>query len=1111
MSKDRGVLRLALGYDSLRENAMTPSQTEEFTGLLSRLASIRTRWLAIDTFRGSSLLIASAAGLLATALVLDRVWPLPVGALYTINCAALAAITLVLALAILRPLFRRRSDESIAIHIEDAYSNLDGQLINAVQLGKSSLVSSNPFTSLVVRNNCHQLEQVNFVPALPWRTLKSPAVLCVLAVALVAIYGTQYPDHFQNSLQRYLSPSSGIAPLTATVIDSVEPGNAVLLSGTDLLVRAKLSGDPPSQLVLRVGTEKNWRELTDPTIDSRGRAQWSLPHITRAMDYQVVAGDAISQIFHIELTETPGVESLDIALSFPEYTKREPERKEAHGGNIEALVGTEVKLLMHANKALDSAGLHRSNSDPLPLSLAEDRITASGSFKIVENETYWFVLADTTGNPNVDPVKFSIVALKDQSPSVQLVSSKEQVNLRPAETLKVPFAAVDDYGIAAARLKMEVTRAFDRSTQSLDPVALKIATVRADLADEFAISAVKLKLVDGDVLRYQIEVEDAIGQSALSSTRAVQIIRPGSGREDLKAKQDSDLDRLKELITRQQENLLSTQELAGQVGVLSVVDDLDLLTAEQMKIRHHAARLADELSPAMSREMGELKQLARKEMSEAVEALDDAGKTSRRSSKRRHLLEASLIQEEIVKKLLRLAAMGVALVDATEKSRKKVEIPKAQTTDEDKQKSLDAFKKKLTDFYKEQKANLLDTQKLLDLPEDSDEAAKLARKVIERQRLAKNLVREAKDMTETLKEKEITNEHLIERMDDVFRAVEDAVKAAERKDVRRTLLKEEMAILMADAIPDNGEAFLTQGSGGKTKWDFEDWPEEERPETKLPPIPPDLHDTLGELIDAQDELAEDEDDMQSQMQYGATDNTGLIGGDGGPLSHMTAKGRSGNTKPKNNEVGGRSGSGRTGKSSGEFVEDVDVAKEGRETEDRYTKEQEMEGFVKSRGEKKRSGGSTSAGGKMSDEATDFGLRGDSQVRWSKQRLEIQEKQDDLRLKTELFAQRLKDIMGTPDFDVNSALLLMQEVEADLSGGRFDHAVRKQILASRHLKKLRRSLAAHIARTEAESNGEGPKKTSVARKDDPLREKFPEEYRKMIEAYYKALSEAEGRP
>lgn len=1090
---------------------MTPVQTEEFTGLLSRLASIRIRWLAIDTFRGGSLVIASAAGLLLCALFLDRIWPLPAAGLYSIDCAVVATIISVLFLALLRPVFRRRSDESIAIHIEDSYRNLEGQLINAVQLGKSSLLSSNPFTSLVVRKNCHQLEKVDFSPALPWRKLKSPTISCVLAIALAAAYGIQYPDHFQNSMKRYLFPSRGIAPLTATIIDSVEPGDAILLSGTDLVVRAKLSGDPPSQLFLRVGTEKNWRELTDPTIDAQGRPQWSLPHITRAMDYQVVAGDAISQIFHIELTETPGVKSLDIALSFPDYTNRAPEQKEAHGGNIEALVGTEVKLLLHANKPLKSAELRRSNSDLLTLSLAEDKITASGTFTIVGNETYWFVLADTAGNPNVDPVKFSIVALKDQSPSVQLISSTEEVKLRPDEILKAPFAALDDYGIAAARLKVEVTRAFDRSTQNLDPVALKIAVVRADLTDEFTISALKLKLLDGDVLRYQIEVEDAIGQSALSATRAVQVIRPGSSREGLKAKQNSDLERLKELLTRQQENLVSTKELTDQVGVLSVVDDLDVVTAEQMKIRHHAARLADELSPAMSREMGELKQIARKEMTEALEALDDAGKTSRRSSKRRHLLEASLIQEEIVKKLLRLAAMGKDLVDATEKARGKVEIPKDPTTDEDNQKSLDAFKEKLTNFYKEQKANLLDTQKLLNLPEDSDEAAKLARKVIERQRLVKDLVREAKDMTETLKEKEITNEQLIERMDDVFRAVSDAVKAAERKDFRRTLLKEEMAILMADAIPNNGEAFLTQSSGNKTKWDFEDWPEEERPETKLPPIPPDMHDTLGELIDAQDELAEDEDDMQSQMHYGATDSEGLIGGDSGPLSNMMAKGRSGNTKPKNNEVGGRSGSGRTGKSSGEFVEEVDVAKEGRETEDRYTKEQEMAGFVKSQGEKKRSGGSTSSGGKMSDEATEFGLRGDSQVRWSKQRLQIQEKQDDLRLKTELFAQRLKEIMGRPDFDVNSALLLMQEVEADLSGGRFEHAARKQILASRHLKNLHRSLAAYVARTEAESNVEGSKKTSVARKDDPLREKFPEEYRKMIEAYYKALSEADGSP
>ena len=380
---------------------------------------------------------------------------------------------------------------------------------------------------------------------------------------------------------------------------------------------------------------------------------------------------------------------------------------------------------------------------------------------------------------------------------------------------------------------------------------------------------------------------------------------------------------------------------------------------------------------------------------------------------------------------------------------------------------------------------------------------------MERQRLAKKLAREARDMTKVLAEEEITNEELVERMDDVFRAASDAAKAAEKKETRRTLLKEEMAILMASSIPDNGEAFLG-GNGSKTKWDFEDWPEEERPETKLPPMAPDMHDTLGELIDRQEELEEDTDEMQSQMHFGATDNTGLIGGDGGPLSNMMGKGRSGNTTPKNNEVGGRAGSGRTGKSSGEFVESVDVAKEGRETEDRYTKEQAMEGFVKSKGDKKRAGGSTSSGGKRSDEATEFGLRGDAAINWSRQRMKLQGQQDDLRLKAELFANRLKQLLGRADFDVNAALLLMQEVDVDLTGGRFDHAVRKQVAALRHLKNFRSRAAAYTGHTETTTDAtEKPKGQSVQR-DDPLREKFPDEYRRMLREYYKALSEAAGK-
>lgn len=1086
---------------------MTALHVPEFKKLLARLASVRVRCRAIDILRRSMLLVGFVVPVVLIALLIDRLFHIGSAALLAIDGLALAAFLAYSFWGFLKPLLRPLSDDTLALHVENSLRNLDGRLINAVQIGRDERLASNPFSAVLVRQNCHAVESADFASTFPFRAARPAVLICGAVVALMSLYAYRSPDHFVRSLQRYLSPRAAPPPLTDTRIEIVDPGDTVVLGGSDVPIRVRLSGEAPSRLVLRVGSRGNWRELENSKLTGDGRFEWSLPHVTRPVDYQILAGDARSPVFHIQLTAAPSIQSIDVAITYPEYTRKPEQISEGHTGNIEALVGSTLRITGQANKHLRSAELHRSRHQPLELEVrrGEEADLAVAQIKVEQNEIYWFQIADETGHPNVAHVRYAIVAIRDQSPNVQLVSKQEQEKLAPTAAAEVRFAASDDYGLHEAILRLEVTRAFDQSTNELPPRSQDLDDRPTDHSGAFALSLGELKVADGDLIRYRVEVKDALGQRAISATRAISVVRPGQDQALTKSSRMTCLEQLQQLLARQKETLAATRDLVELVRVGAIAEELDRVTTDQIAIRRDSERMVAELSADQMRVRTGLKRLADEEMNEAVQALSEAGPISRSSSKRRVLGEAVLIEEEIVKKLAELALMGKALVDATEKAEQNPEASQDPKTDEN-QKALDAFKDKLTKFYKEQKANVLDTQKLLDLPPGSDEAEALARRILEKQRLIKKLCREAKDETQTLAEEDITNEHLIEKMEDVFRAVADAAKAAEKKDFRRTLLKEEMAILMASAIPDNGEAFLG-GNGSKTKWDFEDWPEEERPETKLPPIPPDMHDTLGELVDRQEELADDNDEMQSQMHFGATDNTGLIGGDGGPLSNWMAKGRSGNTTPKNNEVGGRSGSGRTGKSSGEFVDSVDTAKEGRETEDRYTKEQSMEGFVKSEGDKKRAGGSTSAGGKRTSEATDFGLRGDASINWSGKRMKINEQQDDLRLKTELFANRLKEILGRPDFDVNAALLLMQEIESDLSGGRFEHAVRKQIEAAHHLRNLRRRLAMHSGYTEAPS-GENPKANGKGpRRDDPLREKFPSEYRKMLQAYYKALSEA----
>ena len=78
---------------------------------------------------------------------------------------------------------------------------------------------------------------------------------------------------------------------------------------------------------------------------------------------------------------------------------------------------------------------------------------------------------------------------------------------------------------------------------------------------------------------------------------------------------------------------------------------------------------------------------------------------------------------------------------------------------------------------------------------------------------------------------------------------------------------------------------------------------------------------------------------------------------------MQAKGITGNVLPNNNEVGGRSGEGRSGKSSGQFVEKTATGKGGRKTPTRLTQSPYEKGTVEDTSKDPQGG--ASGGGKQS--------------------------------------------------------------------------------------------------------------------------------------------------
>ena len=110
-------------------------------------------------------------------------------------------------------------------------------------------------------------------------------------------------------------------------------------------------------------------------------------------------------------------------------------------------------------------------------------------------------------------------------------------------------------------------------------------------------------------------------------------------------------------------------------------------------------------------------------------------------------------------------------------------------------------------------------------------------------------------------------------------------------------------------------------------------------------LPKEMEDIVGKLMEDEEDLFNEMEDASSSWADSLDKGAGWDAMDG-PISNNSARGVTGNRLPNTSEIAGRSGEGRQGKSSGEFVGDTAVGKGGRNTPSRLTPDAFVKGQVK---------------------------------------------------------------------------------------------------------------------------------------------------------------------
>ena len=468
------------------------------------------------------LLSIGGAAFFLVAALLDH-WIVPGGMGVAMRCSLLA---LGLGGVInhfyrwLMPLLRRKINPVYAAHtIERSQSSLKNALVNFLFFRSHPGELSPAVYSAIEEQAATRLARVPVDTAVDRSRLIRLGYVLLAALVIAVGYKLISPKDPFQTVSRVLLPWARIAAPTIVTIDNIEPGDATVAHGSSLNVSAVIRGIGAGESAAVVFSTTDQQvidrriAMSVPSGDYRFTA--NLPGggdgIQQPIIYRIVAGDAVSPEYRVDVTRAPSISVRRVDYEYPAYTGLAPQSVEQQG-DIKAIEGAKVTIHATANDIIASGYVelvdHGSSQQPLTakdseattsfrLALADDRRSSRPS-------GYSLHFKNPAGQSNQKPVRHQIEVVADLPPIVEFLSPQANTIQTPlGKAVKIEVAAHDpDFGLRRVRLIGESAgqRVFEQTM--LDE------TRRGHFMSEYRFRPQALKLEVGQEVECWVEVED---------------------------------------------------------------------------------------------------------------------------------------------------------------------------------------------------------------------------------------------------------------------------------------------------------------------------------------------------------------------------------------------------------------------------------------------------------------------------------------------------------------------------------------------------------------------------------------------------------------------------
>ncbi len=1003
-------------------------------------------------------------------------------------------LTISLIVTISRRLMRsQRSLEATARRVEYEYPELGSSLINLVQLSSESENGNPAFCAAAVNQAANRIGSLRFEGAAAkesrWRRfvccMQTPrdlaeSLLALTLISAVAVLCHLLIPNWGSAAARLMTPWRFV-PSVGTVGEiAVAPGDTTVMMGSNLKITATIiapadgsfakatlfltpHGEQETAAAMNAGQTypgkfRREDQAERPLIPYK----FTVPAVLKPLNYRLEIGDSQTEIYHVDVRQKPTIAEVQVTFTYPAYLNRAAQTVQQKDADLEAPQYTLAELRIRPSVPVANGHI-QSGPRRFPGRVEQDGMLLVLSMPLLKETTFTVHMANDAGHGDPNPRVNRVHVLPDRPPTVELLKPPRQSTSAPGAAVAVIVRAADDHGLGELWLETmtQQTASDDSPAEPGRPEPSKQTTPErvkswTELDGTSVLRNHRLQLDPGQIGPGQTLLVRAVARDRLtfsglgrnegpqkteSPWHTIRIVP----QEQMSAKALEQLDQLRRAIFKILENQIRARVRAAlilrQEQLTQRTDAAATVRTLQIEIQKAATDLVESIGQTQRRERSAIKRvlntLAMGEMLRAVRQCDELVKLKASQQFDRPVPELLTVQERIIdvlRKLLDVARQAQNEVLWEMKNRPGGDLP------DDVRKKLQDLRNKLDEAIEQQKKVVEAAEDLAKAPvEDfTEEKEQLLEALAAAEDDWSKFITELNTDLSKLPEQDFANPSMLEELVEIQTEIKMAEDALLKKTADIAVPLEQLGAEMAEEIQTNLEKWLPD-TPDRERWSQEEALSDLDKEAPMAELPGQLEDLIGELMEEEEDLFDEMEDVSSSAADSIDKGAGWDVKDG-PISNMSAKGATGNRLPNTSEIGGRSGEGRSGKSSGEFVGDEAVGKGGRKTPSRLTPDPYMAGQIKDHS--KDPTGGASGGGKESGSGGE-GLEGPApRSPGDREMQRLAGKQATLRNKAEGVDLQF-EVMNFHHTDLKKMIELMARIQRDLKAGRYLNALRQR--------------------------------------------------------------------